>query len=84
MKKTKIKIDYLKCGNATGGIDPRNCSICLRVCDPAVFLRHMNLKAEELNPKDPQSWQVTAVWLDLCTHCGKCVASCPEKAITIL
>ena len=84
MKKTKIKIDYSKCGNATGGIDPRNCSICLRVCDPAVFLRHMNLKAEELNPKDPQSWQVTAVWLDLCTHCGKCVASCPEKAITIL
>ena len=84
MKKTKITIDYSKCGNATGGIDPRNCSICLRVCDPAVFLRHMNLKAEELNPKDPQSWQVTAVWLDLCTHCGKCVASCPEKAITIL
>jgi ferredoxin len=44
----------------------------------------MNLKAEEPNPKDPQSWQITAVWLDLCTHCGKCVASCPEKAITIL
>ena len=84
MKKTKITIDYSKCGNATGGIDPRNCSICLRVCDPAVFLRHMNLKAEEPNPKDPQSWQITAVWLDLCTHCGKCVASCPENAIAIL
>ncbi len=83
MKRTKIMIDYSKCGNATGGIDPRDCSACLKVCDPAVFLRHENLEAKEPNINDPQSWQITAVWLDLCTHCGKCVAACPQQAIIV-
>ena len=83
MKRTKIAIDYSKCGNATGGIDPRDCSACLKVCDPAVFLRHENLKAKESDVNDPKFWQITAVWLDLCTHCGKCVVACPQKAIRV-
>ena len=83
MKKNKIRIDYSKCGNATGGIDPRDCSVCLRICDPAIFLRHQYLEAKEKNPNDPQYWQITPVWIDLCTQCGKCVKQCPQKAITV-
>ncbi len=83
MGKTKIVIDYSKCGNATGGIDPRQCSKCLLVCDPAVFVRHMAFNVEEGDPYDPQYWQITPVWLSLCTRCGKCVKACPLKAITV-
>jgi len=84
MGKTKIIIDYTKCGNATGGIDPRTCGICLRVCDPAVFLMHPPLNVKEENPYDPQYWQITAVWLSLCTHCMKCVKACHQKAIKVI
>jgi NAD-dependent dihydropyrimidine dehydrogenase PreA subunit len=83
MKRTKIAIDYSKCGSASGGIDPRSCGVCLRVCDPAIFLRHETIGAKEVNPNDPQFWQITAVWTDLCTGCGKCVVACPQKAITV-
>ncbi len=83
MRKTKIVIDYSKCGNATGGIDPRQCGKCLQACDPAVFVRHMAFNVKEDNPYDPQYWQITPVWLSLCTHCGKCVKACPQKAITV-
>lgn len=83
MGRTSITIDHTKCGNATGGIDPRECSVCLRVCDPAVFLRHETLGVESSDPLDPEFWQITAVWLSLCTRCGKCVEACPEKAITV-
>jgi NAD-dependent dihydropyrimidine dehydrogenase PreA subunit len=83
MGKTKIKIDYSKCGNATGGIDPRQCSKCLYVCDPAVFVRHPTLQVKEKNHYDPQYWQVTPVWLSLCNRCLKCVKACPQNAIII-
>ncbi|MFX0014373.1 MAG: 4Fe-4S binding protein [Promethearchaeota archaeon] len=84
MGKTKITFDYSKCG-PNGGIDPRECSQCLKVCDPAILLRHQDLKLEkkEQNPLDPQFWKITAVWLSLCTRCMKCVETCPENAITV-
>ena len=85
MSKTKIRIDYTKCGTE-GGIDPRECSLCLRICDPAVFLRHQDMKLEtkEENRQDPQFWKITAVWPSVCTRCLICVSTCPEKAIEVL
>ena len=84
MGNTKIRIDYSQCGTP-GGIDPRDCSICLGVCDSAVFSRHQDLKyaEKEENPFDPQFWKITAVWPSVCTRCLKCSESCPESAITI-
>ena len=84
MSKTKISIDYTKCGTE-GGIDPRDCSLCLRICDPAVFLRHqdLNLVSKEENQEDPQFWKITPVWPSVCNRCLKCVNSCPENAITV-
>jgi polyferredoxin len=38
-KRTKINIDYSICGEK-GKIDPRDCGLCLRACDPAVFVMH--------------------------------------------
>jgi formate hydrogenlyase subunit 6/NADH:ubiquinone oxidoreductase subunit I len=81
MGKTKIAIDYEKCGEQ-GRIDPRDCGMCLRVCDPAVFLMHQPLNVEQ-DPYDPQLWKITPVWLSLCTRCMNCVDVCPEKAISI-
>jgi NAD-dependent dihydropyrimidine dehydrogenase PreA subunit len=82
MGKTKIKIDYTKCGTE-GGIDPRKCSICLSICDPAVFLRHQDLSKKEEDPINPQYWNITAVWPSQCTRCNKCVENCPENAISV-
>jgi NAD-dependent dihydropyrimidine dehydrogenase PreA subunit len=82
MGKTKIKIDYTKCGTK-GGIDPRECSICLSICDPAVFLRHQDLSEKEENPLDPQYWNITAVWPSQCVRCHKCEEKCPENAISV-
>jgi len=81
MGKTKITIDYSKCGEY-GSTDPRDCTKCLKVCDPAVFLMHEPLNVEQ-DAHDPQLWRITAVWLSLCTRCLKCVEACPEKAITV-
>lgn len=81
MGKTKITIDYTKCGE-NGNTDPRNCGKCLKVCDPAVFLMHQPLHVEQ-DPYNPQLWRITAVWLSLCTRCLKCVDICPEKAIAV-
>jgi ferredoxin len=82
MKKTKIKIDYTKCGDK-GGIDPRECTKCLKVCDPCVFLMHNVIGAKEKDPNDPQVWRITAVWPSVCMRCGVCVGAGPEKAITV-
>lgn len=81
MSKTRITIDYTKCGEHST-VDPRGCGKCLKVCDPAVFLMHQPLNIEQ-DPYDPQLWRITAVWLSLCTRCLKCVEVCPEKAITV-
>jgi len=82
MGKTKISFDYSKCGT-DGGIDPRDCSKCLQVCDPAVLLKHKDLNISEEDPRDPKHWKITAIWLSLCTRCMKCVEICPENAISV-
>ena len=83
-KRTKIKIDYSKCGEK-GKIDPRNCGLCLRTCDPAVFIMHETIGTEKQqeDPHDPQDWRITPIWGSLCSGCFKCVEICPEQAISI-
>jgi NAD-dependent dihydropyrimidine dehydrogenase PreA subunit len=82
MGRTKITINYLRCGDGVG-VDPRECGACLRVCAPAVFLLHQTLGAVEPDPLDPKHWRVTPMWTSLCTQCMKCVTACPEKAIAL-
>jgi ferredoxin len=82
MARTRIKIDYRRCGDGVG-VDPRECGLCMRACQPAVFLLHQTLGALELDPLDPKIWRVTPMWASLCTQCGECAAVCPEKAIEI-
>lgn len=83
MGKIKIRIDYSICGDGNK-IDPRECAVCLKVCDPALFLLHQSLKYEKKDdPYEPQIWRVTAVYPSLCTYCLKCVEQCPEQVITI-
>ncbi|MCJ7666618.1 MAG: 4Fe-4S dicluster domain-containing protein [Actinobacteria bacterium] len=81
-KKTDIKIDYTLCGDGNG-MDPRECTRCLKVCEPAVFLLHQSTDAEENNPCDPEKWRITPLWLSLCTHCMKCVDVCPVNAMKV-
>jgi ferredoxin len=83
MDKISIEIDYNICGNGNE-VDPRECGICLRVCDPALFLLHQPLEYEQDDPLDPQVWKVTPLYPSLCTLCMKCVNKCPEEAITII
>ena len=80
--KTKISIDYSVCGDGND-VDPRSCGKCLRICDPAVFLLHQTVGAEEPDPYDPQIWRITPLWPSLCTKCMKCVEICPKQAITV-
>jgi NAD-dependent dihydropyrimidine dehydrogenase PreA subunit len=82
MARTRIKIDYRRCGDRIG-VDPRECGLCLRACEPAVFLLHQTIGAVEPDPLDPKAWRVTPMWASLCTRCGECAAVCPEKAIEI-
>ncbi|MHA1308417.1 MAG: 4Fe-4S binding protein [Candidatus Heimdallarchaeota archaeon] len=80
-RKTKIIIDYTKCGDGVG-VDPRDCVKCLQICEPALFLMHETLGVED-DPYDPQLWRVTALYPSLCTKCMKCVEVCPEQAIQV-
>ena len=82
MKWTKIEIDHSLCGNG-GGIDPRECGLCLKTCEPAVFLLHQSEGEKQENPLDPDKWCITPLWLSLCTRCMKCVEICPEDAIKV-
>ena len=82
MARTKITIDHQRCGDGVG-VDPRECGLCLRTCEPAVFLLHQTLGAIEPDPLDPKAWRVTPMWASLCTHCGECISVCPQKAIEI-
>ena len=81
-RKTKIKIDYQKCGDGKG-IDPRSCAKCLKICKPAIFILHETLGAEEENPFDPQKWRITPLYPSLCNHCLECVQVCPIQAIAV-
>jgi NAD-dependent dihydropyrimidine dehydrogenase PreA subunit len=82
LARTKITIDYRRCGDGVG-VDPRECSACLRTCEPAVFLLHQTIGAVEPDPLDPKAWRVTPMWTSLCTQCGECVTVCPQRAIEI-
>lgn len=82
MRRNRITIDYKRCGDGAG-VDPRECGLCLRACEPALFLLHQTLGAVEDDPFDPKKWRVTALWPSLCTGCGKCVAVCPQSAIAV-
>jgi NADH-quinone oxidoreductase subunit I len=83
MAKTKITVDYDKCGYKEGvEIDPRECRKCLGICDPAVFLMHPTLD-EHPDPFNPEKWMVTPVWPSMCMGCMKCQEVCPVGAITV-
>ena len=81
-RRTRIRIDYSLCGDGRG-VDPRACCLCLRACEPAVFLLHQTIGALQPDPLDPQIWRVTPLWQSLCTGCMKCVTSCPPGAIRV-
>jgi NAD-dependent dihydropyrimidine dehydrogenase PreA subunit len=81
-KKTRIEIDYSRCGDGVG-VDPRSCRKCLVACKPAVFLMHQTLGVEQANEFDPDKWRITPFWLSLCTKCNLCAQVCPVNAITV-
>lgn len=72
--KTKIIIDYEKCG------DPRECKKCLQVCPLALFIMYPPSYEEN----DPQEWKVDVAFTDQCTKCLDCINVCPHEAITIV
>jgi len=82
-KKTKISIDYGKCGDGIG-VDPRDCCKCLQVCKPAIFLLHQTIGSEEKDPYDPEKWRVTALGPSLCSLCMRCVNECPANAVSVV
>ena len=79
--KTKITIDYSKCG-PDGVMDPRECTKCLKQCDRPVFhLHHVIVDGDD--PWDPSYWQVTPVYTSQCTRCMRCIEVCTVNAISV-
>ena len=78
MKRTRIAIDYGLCGDGVG-VDPRPCGLCLRACDPAVFLLHETLGAREEDPFDPQAWRITALWSLILITAGQFAIGIPSR-----
>ena len=51
-RRTRITVDYTRCGDGVG-VDPRECGRCLQACEPAVFLLHETIGADEADPLRP-------------------------------
>ncbi|MHA1909651.1 MAG: 4Fe-4S dicluster domain-containing protein [Candidatus Thorarchaeota archaeon] len=79
--KTKISIDYTKCGSRVG-FDPRECVKCLDVCPDWVMVLQPDMEAEQ-DLSDPKDWRISTVWSSVCTRCMACTEVCPQDAITI-
>ena len=73
MTRVKIDIDEEKCTS------PRDCAICLKMCQPAVFL----LTFSDKDFYNPQDWKVVPTFPSLCVNCGYCVENCPKSAISL-
>ena len=77
MTSIKIKVDYSKCNIEK----PEDCTECLRICEPKVFIvTYMDKK----NLFDPKVWRVFPRFPKLCTYCKKCIEICPKNAIDIV
>ena len=79
--KTKISIDYSKC-STRAGVDPRECTKCLKVCPNWVMILQPSFDVEQ-DLVDPTDWRIDVLWPSMCTRCMDCVDTCPHDAIQI-
>lgn len=79
--KTKVMIDYSKCGSSVG-VDPRECSKCLVACPDFVMILQPSIGVEQ-DLTDPQDWRIDPLWPSVCTRCMACTEACPHDAIEI-